>query len=279
MFRQPTDLAPTRRDPSEKIQGRSGTITLKAPGAALVVDSDPEVAVAIAGALRQHGWRLQTASTVAEARLHMDALKPSIVLVDMWEPDGSGVVFVRDLSDQANIGIIVIAARSDIADRVVGLELGADDYITKPFSLRELTARVNALSRRMEKQRPQGAPAPAVLKAAKPAIAPAQPAEVGGPWMVGSITLDPQRLKVVMVDGTEQRLTGAEAELLRLMLEAPDRTVDRDTISERVLGQSLQPHQRGVDQLASVLRRKLAAASEQQIQVLALRGRGYRLVA
>lgn len=238
---------------------------LKAPGAVLVVDSDPDVAVAIADALQQYGWRLQTASTVAEARLRMGVLKPRIVLVDMWEPDGSGVAFVRDLSERADIGIMVISARSDVADRVVGLELGADDYIVKPFSLRELTARVNALSRRMQKKEPE-----------RPLT---QPAEASGPWMVGPITLDPQRLKVVMADGTEQHLTGAEAELLRLMLEAPDRTVDRGTVSERVLGQSLLPHQRGVDQLASTLRRKLAAASEQQIQVLSLRGRGYRLVA
>jgi DNA-binding response OmpR family regulator len=82
-----------------------------------------------------------------------------------------------------------------------------------------------------------------------------------------------------MADGTEQHLTGAEAELVRLMLEAPDRTVDRSAIAERALCQRLLPHQRSVDQLASTLRRKLAATSEQQIQVLSLRGRGYRLVA
>jgi DNA-binding response OmpR family regulator len=75
------------------------------------------------------------------------------------------------------------------------------------------------------------------------------------------------------------RLTGGEAGLLKLLLEAPDRTAEREAIAERVLGHRLMPHQRGVDQLASMLRRKLATASEQRIQVLALRGRGYRLVA
>jgi DNA-binding response OmpR family regulator len=252
---------------------------MKAQRSILVVDDDPDVAATIAAALQQDGWHLQIASSVAEARLRAEDLKPSIVLVDIGLPDGSGMMFVREISGRADIGILVVSARTDEVDRVVGLELGADDYITKPFSLRELTARVRALGRRMEAQGTQGEPAPAARPAAKPALGPAQPAEAGGPWMVGPVALDPQRLKVVMADGTELRLTGAEAGLLRLMLEAPDRTVDRDTIAEQVLGHRLLPHQRGVDQLASMLRRKLAAASEQQIQVLALRGRGYRLVA
>lgn len=248
---------------------------MKAQRSILVVDDDADVAATISAALRQDGWHLRTASTVAEARLHTEALKPSIVLVDIGLPDESGMFFIREIAGRADIGILVVSARSDEVDRVVGLELGADDYITKPFSLRELTARVRALGRRMEAREAKAEPAPA----AKPAVAPAQPAAAGAPWMVGPIALDPQRLKLVMADGTELRLTGAEAGLLRLMLEAPDRTVDRDTIAEQVLGHRLLPHQRGVDQLASMLRRKLAAASEQQIQVLALRGRGYRLVA
>lgn len=248
---------------------------MKVQRSILVVDDDADVAATIAAALRQDGWQLQIASTVAEARLRTEALKPSIVLVDIGLPDGSGMVFVREISGRPDIGILVVSARCDEVDRVVGLELGADDYITKPFSLRELTARVRALGRRMETRAAAGEPVPAT----KPALTPDLAAEAGGPWMLGPITLDPQRLKVVMADGTELRLTGAEAGLLRLMLEAPDRTVDRDTIAERVLGHRLLPHQRGVDQLASMLRRKLAAASEQQIQLLALRGRGYRLVA
>lgn len=275
MFWQQDDLAQTRHQPPVKDQGRSGTITLQAPGAALVVNGDADLAVVIADSFQQHGWRVQITRCVADARLLMEAQKPRIVLVDMWEPDGSGVEFVRDLSDRTDIGVIIVSARSDEVDRVVGLELGADDYITMPLSMRELRARVHALSRRMEKTEAQSATA--IPQAAQPAVA--QPAGVGSPWMAGPVILDPQRLKVVMTDGTEQHLTSAEGELLRLMLEAPDRTVDRSTIAERVLGQRLLPHQRSVDQLASTLRRKLAAASEQQIQVLSLRGRGYRLVA
>ncbi len=238
----------------------------------LVVEDDAQVASTIAGALQRDGWVAETAMSLAEARVRLEASTPRILVVDLGLPDGSGMVFVREAAGRPDLGIIVVSGRGDEVDRVVGLELGADDYVTKPFSMREMTARIRALSRRMDAREGNGAAAPA------PAIAaPAQGGSSG--WKMAGVLLDPLRLKVVAADGTEVRLTGGESGLLRLMLEAPDHTVDRETISERVLGHRLMPQQRGVDQLASMLRRKLALASEQRIQVLALRGRGYRLVA
>lgn len=240
----------------------------------LVVDDDAQVASTIAGALQRDGWRTETAMSLAEARLRLEDSNPSILLVDLGLPDGSGMAFVREAAGRPDLGIIVVTGRGDEVDRVVGLELGADDYVTKPFSLREMTARIRALSRRMDAR--AAAPAAPAASAAAPAAAPA--VNGSGRQMAG-VLLDPLRLKVVAADGTEVRLTGGEAGLLKLMLEAPDHTVERETIAEQVLGHRLMPHQRGVDQLASMLRRKLAVASEQRIQVLALRGRGYRLVA
>lgn len=115
------------------------------------MDSDAHAATAIATALRECGcgWHVATASTVAAARRHLHALKPQIVLLDIWQPDGSGIALVRELADRADVGIIVVSACCQVEDRVVGLELGADAYITKPFSPRELTARVRTLSRRL----------------------------------------------------------------------------------------------------------------------------------
>jgi DNA-binding response OmpR family regulator len=235
-----------------------------------VVDDDSDVAATIAGALEQDGWQAETAMSLSEARARLTASNPQILVVDIGLPDGSGMTFVRETAHRPDLGILVVSSRADEVDRVVGLELGADDYITKPFSVREVAARVRALWRRME------------TKGAAAHGSGAGPATKGaalGPWRIGTVELDPQRLRVVGADGMELRLTGGEAGLLRLMLEAEDRTVDRETIAERVLGHRLLPHQRGVDQLASMLRRKLATVSGQQIQVLALRGRGYRLVA
>ena len=238
----------------------------------LVVEDDVQVASTIAGALQRDGWQADTASSLAEARQMLESTSPRIVVVDIGLPDGSGMAFVREASGRPDLGIIVVTGRADEVDRVIGLELGADDYVTKPFSLREMTARIRALSRRMEQVGSVEAPAPAS------APAEADRGRTSG-WQIANCNLDPLRLKVVGPDGTEVKLTGGEAGLLKLMLEAPDRTAERDAIAERVLGHRLMPHQRGVDQLASMLRRKLAQASDQRIQVLALRGRGYRLVA
>lgn len=238
----------------------------------LVVEDDVQVAASIAGALERDGWQAETASSLAEARQRLDSGTPRIVVVDIGLPDGNGMAFVREASGRPDLGIIVVTGRADEVDRVIGLELGADDYVTKPFSLREMAARIRALSRRMDQvgaaEAPAAPPPPVHADRGRPAA-----------WQIGEVTLDPLRLKVVAPDGTEVKLTGGEAGLLKLMLEAPDRTADRDMIAERVLGHRLMPHQRGVDQLASMLRRKLAQASDQRIQVLALRGRGYRLVA
>lgn len=236
----------------------------------LVVEDDTQVASTIAGALQRDGWRAETASSLAEARQRLESGNPRIVVVDIGLPDGSGMAFVREASGRPDLGIVVVTGRADEVDRVIGLELGADDYITKPFSPREMTARIRALARRMDQiGSREAAPPPSPNGERTPSSG----------WQIGEVTLDPLRLKVVAADGTEVKLTGGEAGLLKLMLEAPDRTADRDEIAERVLGHRLMPHQRGVDQLASMLRRKLAQASDQRIQVLALRGRGYRLVA
>jgi DNA-binding response OmpR family regulator len=232
----------------------------------LVVEDDTQVASTIAGALQRDGWRTETATSLAEARELMEVSRPRILVVDIGLPDGSGMAFVHETARRRDVGIVIVTGRGEEVDRVVGLEVGADDYITKPFSTREIAARVRALSRRMD-GRGEAAPGGAAADT--------------GPagWQFGDVVLDPLRMKVVGADGSEVRLTGGEAGLLKLLLEAPDRTAEREAIAERVLGHRLMPHQRGVDQLASMLRRKLATASEQRIQVLALRGRGYRLVA
>jgi DNA-binding response OmpR family regulator len=237
------------------------------PKSALVIDDDAEVAATIVAALQRDGWQTATATSLADARLRFDELHPRILIVDVGLPDGSGMAFVRQVAGRPDLGIIIVTARGEEVDRIVGLELGADDYVTKPFSPREMAARVRALSRRLEAS--SGA-------AGDLSPAPKQP-PVG--WQIANVVCDPLRLKLVARDGTEIRLTGGEAGLLKVLLEAPDHTADRETIADRVLGHRLMPHQRGVDQLASVLRHKLADASDQRIQVLSLRGRGYRLVA
>ena len=130
----------------------------------LVLEDDPGVAATISNALARDGWKTETASTLAEARLHLQRDNPRIAVVDLGLPDGNGIAFVREAAARADLGVIVVSGRADEMDRVVGLEVGADDYLAKPFSLREMVARVRALSRRLDATSP-----PAAAAAAKPA--------------------------------------------------------------------------------------------------------------
>lgn len=229
----------------------------------LVVEDDPAVAATITTALRRDGWTTVIATTLAEGRLRLKQDNPRIALVDLGLPDGNGIAFVRECAGQPGFGIIVASGRGDEVDRVVGLEVGADDYLTKPFSAREMVARVRALARRLDHAAPIG-----------------EAANLGVPqsWNFGGLQMEPARQRVLNTAGAETRLTGGEAGLLQLLLTEPEHLADRETISERVLGRRLLPEQRGVDQLASNLRHKLHEASEGRMTLAAVRGRGYRLV-
>jgi len=230
----------------------------------LVVEDDPGVAATISTALSHDGWLTVTADTLAEGRVRLREDRPRIAVIDLGLPDGNGIAFVREAAGRGDLGIIVVSGRADEMDRVVGLEVGADDYLTKPFSMREMVARVRALSRRLDAvARPREAPAPHAAPRC---------------WSFGGLTLEPARQHLVDAAGRETRLTGGEASLLALLLAAPENLAERETISARVLGRRLLPEQRGVDQLASSLRQKLHAAAAGRITVAAVRGRGYRLV-
>lgn len=229
----------------------------------LIVEDDAAVAATMTAALRRDGWTTVIANTLAEGRLRLKQDNPRIALVDLGLPDGNGIAFVRECAGLPGLGIIVASGRGEEVDRVVGLEVGADDYLTKPFSPREMVARVRALARRLEQVTP-GADA----------------ANLGAPqaWSFGGLQMEPARQRVRDKDGMETRLTGGEAGLLQLLLTEIDHVADRETISERVLGRRLLPEQRGVDQLASNLRHKLHEASSGRITLASVRGRGYRLV-
>ncbi len=233
----------------------------------LLLEDDAAAAETIAGALDREGYRTFRAQNLAEAAERFDAARPQIVLVDLGLPDGNGLGFVRDLAGRPNLGVMVISGRGEEIDRVLGLELGADDYLAKPFSLRELIARIRALQRRLSN-----------AAAEEAAAAPAETIPSVGRLEVEDIVLDPERLRILGADGAETRLTGAEAGLLGLLIGSPGRLAERERIALAVLGHRLQPHQRSVDQLASALRRKVAAASDGRIQIVSVRGRGYRLL-
>lgn len=219
----------------------------------LLVEDDRDLADTLRRALERDGFSVEVAGSIGAARACLAAAR--IVLVDLGLPDGSGLSMVRDLAGRRDRGILILTGRATEVDRVLGLELGADDVLTKPFSMREMTARIRAVLRRLDE--------------------PDRAAESG--TEVAGVLLDPARQRIRGPLG-EGHLTGAEAGLLAMMLAAPDRLADRERVAQQVLGYALQPQQRGVDQFASSLRQKLLEASAGRIRVTAVRGRGYRLV-
>lgn len=237
----------------------------------LVLEDDAEVAKTITMMLERDGWSTCLATTLAEGFAFLAERDPCIVIADLGLPDGSGMAMVREASSRPRVGVIVVSGRGEEVDRVVGLEVGADDYISKPFSSREVTARVRALYRRLGADAaPEGTARAAARQDAS--------REPRGPLQVGAVTLDPGRMRVTGPDGTPVRLTGAEADLLARLIEAGGEALSREAVAEQVLGHRLLPQQRGIDQLASSLRQKIENVSDGAIQIIAVRGKGYRLV-
>jgi DNA-binding response OmpR family regulator len=225
----------------------------------LIVEDEPDIASLIAQALQREGLAARRAPNLAEARRALAERLPAVLLVDLGLADGSGLQLVREMAGRGPF-MMVVSGQGDEVDRVLALELGADDFVSKPFSPRELVARVRALLRRGEPRPQRGHEGPPE------------------PLLVAGVRLDPARLRLVREDGTELRLTAAEAGLLELLLRRPEQVVEREEVYELVLGRRLLPQQRGVDQLASSLRQKLAQLSANRIEIASVRGRGYRLV-
>ena len=234
----------------------------------LVIEDDADLAEVMALGLRNESYAVDVASTCAEAEERLRATEFDVACVDLGLPDGSGMNMVREASSRGRVGVIVVSGRGDEVDRVVGLEVGADDYISKPFSSREVTARVRALYRRLGPDASQyGA-----------MRSPPRSPDIRGVLQVGEVTLDPGRMRLIGVEGVPVRLTGAEADLLARLIAAGAGAISREAVAEQVLGHRLLPQQRGIDQLASSLRQKIQAISSGAIRILAVRGKGYRLV-
>ena len=240
----------------------------------LIVEDDPEVAQTICGMLERNGWLTRCAATLTEGFASLKQLNPCIVIVDLSLPDGSGMNLVRAAAARARTGVIVVSGFGDEVDRVVGLEVGADDYIRMPFSPREMTARVRALYRRLGGHKPLDSFQP--VREAAPACQP--PRERPGMLQLDSITLDPGQMRILGPHGIMVNLTAGEANLLSRLIEAGQEPLAREAVAEQVLGHKLLPEQRGVDQLASNLRRKLECVSGSTIRITAVRGKGYRLI-
>ncbi len=231
----------------------------------LVVDDDAALRETLADFLEIEGYAVDQAGGVADARRRLAERAPDLMLLDVNMPGGDGISFAAELRARSALPIIIISGKGGLVDRVVGLEVGADDYLPKPFELRELLARVRAVLRRTKPVVPVSAPAPeaAALRLAH----------------FGGLTLNPARRLVEAGEGEAIDLTGAEYNLLYGLVERAGRVLTRDAIADLLHGGEWQAFDRSIDTLVSRLRRKLDAHVDAAALIQTVRGEGYVLAA
>ena len=234
-----------------------------APTRILVVDDDAQVRTLLRNLLEIEGYAVSEAASGQQLRSLLETQPVSLITLDLNLAGEDGLALAREMRAKQNIPIIMITAKADDIDRIIGLELGADDYITKPFNVREVLARVRAVMRRYEP------PAPA-----KPPIGPSEHEKFAFSGWVLDITA--RELKTAGGRGTE--LTTAEFNLLELLVRRPARVLSRDAIMDIMKGQEWAPLDRSIDTLVARLRKKIEPDPEHPSLIKTVRGVGYVLV-
>jgi two-component system, OmpR family, response regulator RegX3 len=222
----------------------------------LLVDDEPGIRDTASFALEREGWKVDAAADAREALSAFTRSHYDVVLLDIGLPDGSGLDVCRAIRASGPTPVLILSARDSESDRIVGLELGADDYVTKPFSLAELVSRVRAILRRRELDRQD----------------PALPLR-----RIGGLVLDQGR-HVVEVDGEPRRLTVSEFRILWLLASRPDHVFTRHDIMRELWQTERIADERSCYVHISNLRRKLDPTGYRQ-RIVTVRGRGYKLVA
>jgi two-component system, OmpR family, response regulator RegX3 len=223
----------------------------------LMVEDEESITVPLAEALEREGFDTQVSGTVKEALELTERALPDLVLLDVMLPDGSGYDVCRRLRERSRVPIIMLTARGEETDRIVGLELGADDYVVKPFSAREVAARIRAVLRRADADRSAGR---------------------DGPLEVGPVQLDPDR-RSASIEGQQLELTRKEFELLELLLREAGNVVSRERLIDEVWDVNWFGSTKTLDVHVSSLRRKLGDDSADPRFIHTLRGVGFRFAA
>lgn len=228
----------------------------------LVVDDDGEIRSLLERFLRKHGFRVTLAQDGRTMRRVLAAWNVDLVVLDLMLPGGEGGVdLCRELRQRSNLPVIMLTAMGEETDRIVGLEVGADDYIAKPFSPRELLARIRAVLRR------------SAGSGARPTDPAREIVSFAG-W-----TFDPTRHQLHAPDGVLVPLSAGECELLRAFVARPNRVLSRDQLLDLTRGRFAGPFDRSVDIQISRLRRKLRDNSKTPNLIRTVRGSGYILAA
>ncbi|MEC0246832.1 response regulator transcription factor [Paenibacillus chitinolyticus] len=220
----------------------------------LVADDEQTITSAIAYGLKREGFVVETAADGEEALRKTESFRPHVLVMDVMMPRLTGFEVCRKLENRKNLGILLLTVKNDIVDKILGLELGADDYMTKPFDLRELIARVRALCRRLDKS--GNGEEPAVLT-------------------IGELSLHPEQ-RLVSLRGTALTLTPKEFDLLALLLSNLKRAFSREELLDLVWGMEYAGGTRTVDIHVQRLRTKLGEPYQHVLQTVY--GVGYKAV-
>ena len=222
----------------------------------LVVDDAESLRTMVKSYLTQEGYRVVTAANGREALFVARQERPDLILLDLMMPEMGGFEFITAHNRDGDAPVIILTAKIEESDKVLGLELGADDYLTKPFSLRELTARIRAVLRRAEKS---AAASSALLR-------------------VGELMLD-RDSRLVTANGNTVELTPSEFDLLATMMASPGRVFSRLDLLDKLQGDTYEGYERTIDVHIRNLRTKIEPDPRNPRYVLTVYGIGYRLAA
>ncbi|MBL8630768.1 MAG: response regulator transcription factor [Rhodospirillaceae bacterium] len=230
----------------------------------LVVEDDRFVRELVEIYLSAEGYRVTAVADGIEMRAAMARAPADLVIMDLKLPGEDGLTLTKYLREAHQIGIVILTTRNDAVDRVVGLDCGADDYITKPFDQRELLARIRSVLRRSANLQPAATPAPKMM---------GQPCENGISFH--GYRLDPINKELVAPTGERVDLTSNEYSLLEYLARNPGRIMSRDLLMDLVLKRSRDPLDRSIDVLITRVRHKIESDPRRPALIKTVRGSGY----
>jgi len=241
---------------------------MQAHGQILLVDDDADVREMLREYLSTHGFDVATADGGVQMREALERCVPDVVLLDLRLPGEDGLSLLRYLRERHVLGIVMVTGAGETVDRIIGLEMGADDYIAKPFEPRELLARVKSVLRRVRSAHP----------GALPAADAGSKSGDSGRVAVGQCWLDLQAHRLFDQDGEEIMLTTMEFELLRAFVERPNHVLSRDQLLTLTRNREWEPFDRSIDIRIARLRKKVEADPERPRLIRTVRGAGYMYV-
>jgi DNA-binding response OmpR family regulator len=223
----------------------------------LIVDDDPSVREMLAEYLTTHGYEVAQAASGAAMRAELARAAPAVVLLDVGLPGEDGLTLARYLREQHDVGIIMVTGQGDVVDRVAGLEVGADDYIAKPFDPRELRARLKSVLRRLEKKD---------SAKSRPTVG------------IGKCSLDMKARVLSDARGREIPITSMEFDLLKALVEHPNQVLSRDQLLTMTRNREWEPFDRSIDIRITRLRRKVEDDPARPKVIRTVRGAGYMFI-